>query len=416
MVGVSKKDLNKKKVDHSTKKGVKSNFKSNKDSKVKLMKKDENGKVKFQKPLNNISELKKEKVEKKKNLNEKKQKIKDAVDEQVEEFDNHGFFVVPTNMQISAEDEEILKQFSIGGNASSAFGDENLFDNIVNEIGQNISNKLEEKTQKEYAENMLKNPKVKIVYQDIAKLMSHYRSGKLARAFVIIPGLEQWEEVLELTKPSEWTPQALFTAVKLFSSSLDGHRAKVFFNKIIYPAVKADIKKNKKLNAHYYNALKKALYKPAAWFKGIIFPLITDPETTLKEAQIIASLLSKMTVPVMHSAACLLRLCSMPFNGPTCVMMKTIIEKKYALPNRVIDGLVDYLVKFVHEKKALPVLWHQMVLNFCGQYSGHFSELQKKALKQLVKKCNHHIISSEIIKAIDGENVIINPDNAMNME
>jgi len=36
--------------------------------------------------------------------------------------------------------------------------------------------------------------------------MSHYRSGKLARAFLIIPSLEQWEDVLELTKPSEWTP------------------------------------------------------------------------------------------------------------------------------------------------------------------------------------------------------------------
>lgn len=43
-------------------------------------------------------------------------------------------------------------------------GDDNLFDEIANEIGENITNKLEEKTQKEYASNMLKNPKVKIVY------------------------------------------------------------------------------------------------------------------------------------------------------------------------------------------------------------------------------------------------------------
>ena len=39
------------------------------------------------------------------------------------------------------------------------------------------------------------------------------------------------------------------------------------------PAVRDDISKNKKLNYHYYYALKKALYKPAAWFKGILFPL-----------------------------------------------------------------------------------------------------------------------------------------------
>lgn len=84
---------------------------------------------------------------------------------------------------------------------------------------------------------MLRNPKVRVVYQDIAKLMSHYRSGKLARAFLIIPSLEQWEDVLELTKPSEWTPQGLFAAVRLFSSNLDGHRAKTFFNRVILPAV-----------------------------------------------------------------------------------------------------------------------------------------------------------------------------------
>ena len=39
------------------------------------------------------------------------------------------------------------------------------------------------------------------------------------------------------------------------------------------PAVREDIKKNKKLNYHYYQALIKAFYKPAAWFKGILFPL-----------------------------------------------------------------------------------------------------------------------------------------------
>lgn len=49
-------------------------------------------------------------------------------------------------------------------NAGASMGDDNLFDNITNEIGQSITNKLEEKTKKEYAENMLKNPKVKVVY------------------------------------------------------------------------------------------------------------------------------------------------------------------------------------------------------------------------------------------------------------
>jgi len=34
------------------------------------------------------------------------------------------------------------------------------------------------------------NPKIKVVYGDIANLLKTYRSGKLARAFKIIPNLE----------------------------------------------------------------------------------------------------------------------------------------------------------------------------------------------------------------------------------
>lgn len=34
-----------------------------------------------------------------------------------------------------------------------------------------------------------------------------------------------------------------------------------------------------KLNVHLYEALKKALYKPAAFFKGILFPLCEVSES-----------------------------------------------------------------------------------------------------------------------------------------
>lgn len=37
--------------------------------------------------------------------------------------------------------------------------------------------------------------------------------------------------------------------------------------------MREDIHENKKLNIHLYNCLKKSLYKPAAFFKGFLFPL-----------------------------------------------------------------------------------------------------------------------------------------------
>ncbi len=39
-------------------------------------------------------------------------------------------------------------------------------------------------------------------------------------------------------------------------------------------AVREDIRDSGKLSPHYYEALKKGLYKPGAFFKGIIFPLL----------------------------------------------------------------------------------------------------------------------------------------------
>ncbi|PFX15107.1 Bystin [Stylophora pistillata] len=46
-----------------------------------------------------------------------------------------------------------------------------------------------------------------------------------------------------------------------------------FFNLVLLPRVRDDITEYKRLNYHLYMALKKALFKPAAFFKGILLPL-----------------------------------------------------------------------------------------------------------------------------------------------
>ena len=51
-------------------------------------------------------------------------------------------------------------------------------------------------------------------------------------------------------------------------------QAQLFLNVILLDAIRADIRENKKLNVHYYECLKRALYKPGAFFKGIIFPML----------------------------------------------------------------------------------------------------------------------------------------------
>ena len=63
-------------------------------------------------------------------------------------------------------------------------------------------------------------------------------------------------------------------ATRIFVSNLKGNMAQRFFNLVLLDHVRDDIQNSKKLNYHLYMALKKALFKPAAFFKGILLPLL----------------------------------------------------------------------------------------------------------------------------------------------
>ena len=78
---------------------------------------------------------------------------------------------------------------------------------------------------------------------------------------------------------------------------------------VILERVREEIHETKKLNVHLFNALKKGLYKPAAWFKGFLFPLVGSGTCTLREAHIISAVLVRVSVPVLHSAAAIKGLC-----------------------------------------------------------------------------------------------------------
>lgn len=51
-------------------------------------------------------------------------------------------------------------------------------------------------------------------------------------------------------------------------------QAQLFLGVVLLDAIREDILQNKKLNPQFYEALKRALYKPGAFFKGIIFPML----------------------------------------------------------------------------------------------------------------------------------------------
>ena len=191
-----------------------------------------------------------------------------------------------------------------------------------------------------------------------------------------------------------------------------------FLEIVILDRVRDDIHESKKLNVHLYKALKKALYKPAAFFKGFLFPLVISGTCTLREAHIISSVLVRVSIPVLHSAAALLRLTEIAAEqtsvatesaGATNVFIRVLLEKKYALPYKVIDGLVFHFLRFrampadgtesnslgAHELR-LPVLWHQCLLAFAQRYRNDITEDQREALLDLLLVRAHKDIGPEV--------------------
>lgn len=192
-----------------------------------------------------------------------------------------------------------------------------------------------------------------------------------------------------------------------------------------------DIHETKKLNVHIYNALKKALYKPSCFFKGLLFPLVASGTCTLREAQIVSSVVTRVSIPVLHSAAALLRLCDIAAEqsassltaeamGATNIFIRVFLDKKYALPYKVIDALVFHFIRFrtaqsyenggdtsmmsagvppsaaAAKAYKLPVLWHQSLLVFAQRYRNDITEDQREALLDLILVRGHKDIGPEV--------------------
>lgn len=252
------------------------------------------------------------------------------------------------------------------------------------------------------------NPKIVQVYTKVGDFLRSYKSGPLPKPFKILPSLPHWEMVLSLTSPQNWTPHSTLAATRIFVSNLKAQQSQRFFELVLREKFRDEIDEDKKTSYQIYEALKKGLYKPAAWFKGILFPLCESGTMTLKEAAILASVLSKVSIPMLHSAAALLRLSEMQYSGPNSLFIRVLLDKKYALPYKVVDALVFHFLRFSEQGSGveklkdgsglyrMPVLWHQSLLVFAQRYKQDLTPDQKTALLDLLRVQKHHGISPEV--------------------
>lgn len=77
---------------------------------------------------------------------------------------------------------------------------------------------------------------------------------------------------------------------------------------------------NKKLHPLLFRALRKSLFKPSAFFRGILLPMAEGGDCTLREAVVLGAIVSSMTIPPIHASAAILKLCKMTHYSGACGM------------------------------------------------------------------------------------------------
>ncbi|KAL7572087.1 hypothetical protein ACA910_001730 [Epithemia clementina (nom. ined.)] len=332
------------------------------------------------------------------------------------EQDDKGYVTIAEMPGLSPEDEALVASMMGTSNKDATEPRQTLADLILEKIQEKEAEKRGEITmdQEGHGEGLMNHLPAKVVevYTDIGRILSRYTSGKLPKAFKVIPSLSNWEEVLYLTRPDLWSPPAMFQATRIFASNLNPKMAQRFYNLVLLDAVRVDIQHNQKLNYHYYMALKKSVYKPAAFFKGILLPLSKAPDCTLREAAIVASVLQRVSIPVHHSAVAIHKLATLTqdddhsscnYSGATSIFLKTLLNKKYSLPAPVIASLVQYFVRFTSTDMTLPVLWHQSILVFVQRYKHELQNAQtKEAFRRVLKKHFHAKITPEVRRELFG--------------
>lgn len=261
--------------------------------------------------------------------------------------------------------------------------------------------------------------KVVEVYTKVGLIMSRFKSGRLPKPFKILPSLEQWEDLIAITRPESWTPNACYEATRIFVSA-NKRVVRRFIELVLLDRVREDIHETGKLNVHLFRCLQKSTYKPEGFFKGFLFPLVESGACTRREAHVVSGILIRAAIPALHSAAAIMRLTDIAAEqataateagGATNVFIKALLEKGYALPFKVIDNLVFHFLRFRGANPdsmqdgdvdkgirdlRLTVIWHQTLLAFAQRYRNDITEDQREALLDLLLVKGHKDIGPEV--------------------
>ncbi|KAI6207303.1 Cell adhesion protein byn-1 [Aphelenchoides fujianensis] len=231
------------------------------------------------------------------------------------------------------------------------------------------------------------------MYKEIGQYMSHYRSGKIPKAFKTIPALLNWEQILEITCPEKYTAASMLHATRLFSATASPKVCERFYRYYLLPRVLDDIMEFRKLNVHLFNALKKAVYKPTAFVKGILLPMCNSDAFSMIVAHVIRGVLNAVSLPVFHAATAMIKISRLPISSPVSHVLTGLVNKRYTLPSMALDAVIRYFCSYELDEE-MPLSLNTCIQTFVQLYKLELSGEQKKTLIELLKAKGHKLASS----------------------
>lgn len=317
------------------------------------------------------------------------------------EFDQGHYNDLAEDYDFDEEEARLMDKFQPG----TAVQSRNLADIIMGKIREKQDGAREDdevsQTSTEFASGAKIDSRVRKVYLAIGGILKRYTSGKIPKAFKVLPHVQNWEQLLMLTRPADWSPHATYAATRIFAAHLNEKMAQRYYNAVLLPIIENSVAKEgeRRIHPSLFMALRKALFKPIAFYKGFLLPMTANPECNLRGALAIGSLLQKMHLPPVPTAVALVRISEQEYSSANTLILRVIIDKKMALPYQAIDALVKHFHKFCvsHPRSdELPVLWHQTLLTFIQHYKTDLTEEQLELIKQVCAKHFHHLITPEV--------------------
>jgi hypothetical protein len=107
-----------------------------------------------------------------------------------------------------------------------------------------------------------------------ALYLKNYRSGPLPKVVSFLPQSPHWAQLLALTRPHEWSRQAMYRVMRVLAANLKPKQLQLFLESVVLETVREDIRENGRMHPLYRRTLEKSMFKAAAFFQGFLFPLL----------------------------------------------------------------------------------------------------------------------------------------------